>query len=57
MRRNVQRDAMNVAKLKEQGYGVETIWECEMKDLAALTRRFVQFLRDPNRSGIPAVTA
>jgi DNA mismatch endonuclease (patch repair protein) len=56
MRRNVQRDAMNVAKLKEQGYGVEIIWECEMKDLAALTRRIAQFSGDPKRSGLPAVT-
>jgi len=57
MRRNVERDVTNIAKLKEQGYRVEIIWECETKDLAALTQRIVHFLGDPNKSARPAVSA
>ncbi|CAN7176805.1 very short patch repair endonuclease [Rhizobium sp. LjRoot258] len=57
MRRNVERDTINIAKLEEQGYRVEIIWECETKDLSALTRRIVHFLGDPNKPGRPTVPA
>lgn len=30
-RRNVERDAQNIAKLEEQGWRVHVIWECELK--------------------------
>lgn len=37
--RNVARDARTGAALCEQGWRVETIWECELKDDAALMAR------------------
>ncbi len=37
--RNVARDARTSAALSEQGWRVETIWECELKDRPALTAR------------------
>jgi DNA mismatch endonuclease (patch repair protein) len=43
--RNVQRDAQNVAVLREQGWDSLIVWECETKDLARLRRRLVQFLK------------
>jgi DNA mismatch endonuclease, patch repair protein len=42
--RNVARDARSHAALTEAGWGVETIWECELKDDAALTERLQQLL-------------
>ena len=39
VRRNRARDADTTARLTALGWRVETIWECEMKDLAALKRR------------------
>jgi DNA mismatch endonuclease (patch repair protein) len=57
MRRNVERDAINIAKLEEQGYRVEIIWECETKDLTALTQRIVRFLGAANKPRRPTVPA
>jgi len=37
--RNRARDTASLAALTGQGWRVETIWECEMKDEAALTAR------------------
>jgi DNA mismatch endonuclease (patch repair protein) len=37
--RNVARDAKSREALEEQGWRVETIWECELKDAAALEGR------------------
>jgi len=37
--RNRARDGASLAALTGQGWRVETIWECEMKDEAALTAR------------------
>lgn len=51
LRRNAERDVTNIAKLKELGYRVEIIWECETKDLVALTERIIHFLGNPNKSG------
>lgn len=31
VRRNVERDAENITKLKSKGWRVITIWECELK--------------------------
>jgi DNA mismatch endonuclease (patch repair protein) len=36
---NMRRDALSVERLKALGWHVETIWECETKDCAALTSR------------------
>jgi DNA mismatch endonuclease, patch repair protein len=37
--RNVARDARNAEALGAAGWRVETIWECELKDAAALEER------------------
>jgi DNA mismatch endonuclease (patch repair protein) len=37
--RNRARDADSLARLNTLGWRVETVWECEMKDRAALKRR------------------
>lgn len=36
---NMRRDALSVKRLEALGWRVETIWECETKDGAALTAR------------------
>lgn len=42
--RNVARDAKTRAELEGGGWRVETIWECELKDEAALTARLRRLL-------------
>ena len=37
--RNVARDVKSIAALNEQGWRVEVVWECELKNAAALDRR------------------
>ena len=42
--RNVARDARAAADLAAAGWRVETIWECDLKDAAALTARLQELL-------------
>jgi DNA mismatch endonuclease (patch repair protein) len=42
--RNVARDAKSRAALADLGWRVETIWECELKDAAALETRLAALL-------------
>ena len=42
--RNRVRDATNRAKLEALGWRVETVWECELKDDAALEQRLRRLL-------------
>jgi DNA mismatch endonuclease (patch repair protein) len=42
--RNVARDARTAAELTAAGWRVETIWECDLKDMAALTARLERML-------------
>ena len=42
--RNRERDAASRAALEAAGWRVETIWECEMKDEAALRERLAALL-------------
>ncbi len=42
--RNVERDARNLAALREAGWSVLVLWECEVKDDAALEARLRAFL-------------
>lgn len=42
--RNRERDTRNLRALKRLGWGVEIIWECEMKDKAVLRNRLKRFL-------------
>ena len=43
--RNVERDARNTVLLREAGWKVLTIWECEIKDEAAVKQQILKFLR------------
>ena len=42
--RNRERDGVNQATLAAAGWRVETVWECEMKDAAALEARAAAWL-------------
>ena len=42
--KNRARDAANRDRLAELGWRVETIWECELKDAAALSQRLARLL-------------
>lgn len=42
--RNRLRDAEAIAGLEQLGWKVEVVWECELKDRAALTTRLSKFL-------------
>lgn len=41
---NVDRDARNLAALAESGWYALVIWQCELADVPALTRRIRKFL-------------
>src|SRR5271165_4643506 len=44
--RNVERDARNLAALRDAGWSVLVLWECEVKDEAAIVSRLRAFLDD-----------
>jgi DNA mismatch endonuclease (patch repair protein) len=44
--KNVERDKKNQARLKELGWDVLVIWECEVKDLEATALKIANFLED-----------
>jgi DNA mismatch endonuclease (patch repair protein) len=48
--RNTARDEGAQAALREAGWRVETIWECQMKDEAALTDRLAGYLEGGDRA-------
>lgn len=43
--RNRERDVRNLAALKTEGWRTLIIWECDLKDEAALRKRLLAFLR------------
>lgn len=43
---NRARDIANVTTLEELGWKVLVVWECELKNLHALTDRLIRFLND-----------
>jgi DNA mismatch endonuclease (patch repair protein) len=45
LRRNVERDAMNLAGLEVNGWRTLVVWECETKNADALQTRLVRFLK------------
>jgi DNA mismatch endonuclease (patch repair protein) len=47
LKRNQIRDAKNQARLKEQGWDVLVVWECELNDLKSLTKMLRGFLGKP----------
>jgi len=48
--RNVERDLQNIRKLKQMGWRVTVVWECETSDVLGLTRRISRFLSVPKRA-------
>ena len=48
LRRNVERDVANRAKLTALGYRVLVIWECETTNPEALKHKLVSFLAHPS---------
>lgn len=46
--RNAARDKDNLAKLRELGWKVLTVWECELRDIEKLTGRISRFLSNPS---------
>lgn len=43
--RNTERDAQAKTDLRDLGWSVATVWQCELKDLGALSSRLRDFLR------------
>jgi len=41
---NVERDARNLHELRKLGWGVMTIWECQLSDTARVVSRIKRFL-------------
>lgn len=41
---NVERDAQTIAGLKEDGWNVLVVWECETRDVESLKVRIIKFL-------------
>lgn len=41
---NAKRDTRNMRTLRQLGWGVMTIWECQLRDTARLTSRIRRFL-------------
>lgn len=41
---NVARDARVADELSQQGWGVFTVWECQLRDVAGLERQLREFL-------------
>ena len=41
---NARRDARDARTLRRSGWGVMTIWECQLSDATVLTRRIRRFL-------------
>lgn len=45
LERNIQRDAENLLKLKEEDWSALVIWECEIKNSAVMMKRIHRFLK------------
>lgn len=42
--RNIERDLRNARSLKEEGWAVLIVWQCELKDTEAVLEKLVGFL-------------
>lgn len=47
LQRNLERDRLNEARLREIGWEAITIWECEIPNLEILSTRLTHFLGSP----------
>lgn len=48
--RNKERDEEQREQLREQGWDVLVIWECELKNIESIRKRIVEFLEDASSS-------
>ena len=47
--RNRERDERNLSLLKQDGWDVTIVWECQMKDMEGVAEQLIDFLaRDPS---------
>ncbi|MGI8539108.1 MAG: very short patch repair endonuclease [Rubrobacteraceae bacterium] len=46
LEKNMSRDIENQAKLREMGWDIMVIWECETEEAAGLPNRIMSFLED-----------
>lgn len=46
---NIARDAKNIEALRESGWEVLIIWDCQTRDKDALLKELIKFLRKPRR--------
>lgn len=46
---NVMRDIRNVAALRNLGWSVLVVWECQIREIDVLANRIVRFLERPTR--------
>ncbi len=46
---NKERDSANVSRLTEQGWRTLVVWECELRDMAAVAENVRRFLGEPGR--------
>jgi DNA mismatch endonuclease, patch repair protein len=49
LERNSQRDRKNLEALTDAGWGVQIVWECELKDRRMLEKRLKRFLGPPGQ--------
>jgi len=45
LKRNIERDRLNIEALRALGYSALTIWECELNNFGKLSKRLFRFLR------------
>lgn len=49
---NIERDAKNLSSLREEGWDVLVVWECETRDLVALRELLSDFLASNSSAGL-----
>ncbi len=52
LERNHTRDARNMVALREQGWDVLTVWECQLRDLPTATEQMIAFLGSPGSATV-----
>ena len=52
LHRNVERDAENQTRLREMGWDIMVIWECDLKDLKTVKSRAIRFLNHSAKTAL-----
>ncbi len=52
LQQNAERDEANRMRLHQLGWDVFVVWQCEMRDEDAVTRRLAEFLGPPRRAAL-----